>query len=173
MLQHTPYTWYIWGSPSYHCAFCHTFSQKSPTLPKQFGYKKHHRRQTFCSKAKPIWIEGVLLRGPTDYDGHIVEVPLPACTCSVSKTCQRRHDIMHLGTAMHGIHPHLSASVNPRPLVNPPLVLMDLIITCPIMRSVDKPAQYRSLRRIEWNPCSENFLYNQGCFKGSSSIHCK
>ena len=108
----------------------------------------------------------------------------PASSMHVSSTCcslvlwaRSVKDVMASCTwvqlCMLNSHINLTASVNPGLLINPLLLLMDLIITCSTMRSVDKPAQYRSLRRTEWNPCSENRLYNQGCFWGSSRIHWK
>ena len=126
--------------------------------------------QRGCAE-KTNWIRRPYHRSPAS------SVHVSSTCCSLVLWARSVKDVMASCTwvqlCMLNSHINLTASVNPGLLINPLLLLMDLIITCSIMRSVDKPAQYRSLRRTEWNPCSENRLYNQGCFWGSSRIHWK
>ena len=71
----------------------------------------------------------------------------PDLLCLLVKDCMARL-VSASKAGMDNNQTRRCCSDMPLPLVNPPLVFRLLIKTCSIMRSVGKPAQYRSLRLI-------------------------
>lgn len=66
--------------------------------------------------------------------------------------CHGCHSIMD--TLVHAVDPLKANSLHTSSSSEPSSVLMELIMTCSIVRFVHIPAQQQLLLRTVWNPCS-------------------